>query len=30
MKQPGFYWTDFNEVWYLNVFLKYILKVQFF
>ena len=24
MEQLGSHWTDFNEIWYLNIFLKYV------
>ena len=26
--QPGSHWTDFHEIWYLNIFRKRIKKIQ--
>jgi hypothetical protein len=26
MEQLSFYWTDFHEIWYLNVFFKHLSK----
>jgi len=28
MEQLGSYWTDFYEIWYLNIFRKYVAKIQ--
>jgi len=28
MKQYGFHWKDFNEIWYLNIFRKSVKNVQ--
>jgi hypothetical protein len=28
MKQPGFHWTDFNDIWYLSIFRKSVEKIQ--
>ena len=28
MEQLGSHWTDFREIWYLNIFRKYVEKVQ--
>ena len=28
MKQLGSYWTDFDEIWHLSFFRKYIEKIQ--
>jgi hypothetical protein len=28
MEQLGSYWTDFYDIWYLNVFLKSVEKIQ--
>jgi hypothetical protein len=27
MEQVGFDWTDFGDIWYLNIFLKYVEKI---
>jgi len=29
MEQLGSYWTDFHEILYLNIFRKYVEKIQF-
>jgi len=28
MEQLGSHWTDFNEIWYLNMFSKSVEKIQ--
>jgi hypothetical protein len=28
MKQLGLHWTDFNEIWYLSIFRKYLEKIH--
>ena len=28
MKQLGFYWTDFHEIWYFSIFRKSAKKIQ--
>ena len=28
MKQPGFHWTDFNEIWYFDTFRNPVEKIQ--
>ena len=28
MEQLSFHWTDFDEIWYLSVFLKSVEKIQ--
>jgi len=28
MEQLGSHWKDFHEIWYLNIFRKYIEKIQ--
>jgi hypothetical protein len=28
MQQLGFRWTDFREIWYLNIFRKFFEKIQ--
>jgi len=30
MKQPGFHWTDFHEIWYLSTIQKSIGKFKLF
>jgi len=27
-KQLDSHWTDFHEIWYLNIFLKSVMKIQ--
>ena len=27
-EQLGFHWTDFHEIWYLNIFRKYVKQIQ--
>jgi len=29
MEQLGFHWMNFHEIWYLNIFLKSVEKIQF-
>jgi len=28
LKQPGSHWTNFNEIWYMSIFRKYVEKIQ--
>jgi len=28
MEKLGSHWTDFHEIWYLSIFLKYVEKIQ--
>ena len=28
MEQLGSHWTDFHEIWYLNIFRKSVGKIQ--
>jgi hypothetical protein len=28
MEQLGSHWTDFHEIWYLNIFRKSVEKIQ--
>ena len=28
LEQLVFHWTDFHEIWYLNTFWKYVMKIQ--
>jgi hypothetical protein len=28
MEQLGSHWTDFHEIWYLNIFRKFVEKIQ--
>ena len=28
MEQLGWHWTDYYEIWYLNIFLKPVEKIQ--
>jgi hypothetical protein len=27
MEQLGSHWTDFNEIWYVSIFRKYVKKI---
>jgi hypothetical protein len=27
MEKVGFDWTDFGDIWYLNIFRKYVEKI---
>jgi hypothetical protein len=29
MEQLGSHWTDFHEIWYLGIFRKSVMKIQF-